>query len=72
MFQQRLHYFFTSVAAGAPTADVAAAGADAAAGATTGATGAAVSAAFWPQADNARVSRAATSAIRFILVSLES
>jgi hypothetical protein len=68
-----LLYFFSSVAV-APTADVAA-GADAAgaAGAATGAApGAAVSAVFWPQADNARASKVATSAIRFILVSLDS
>jgi hypothetical protein len=70
LFEQRCLYFFSVSAAGAAT------GADAASGAATGAaTGAAVvsavSAVFWPQAVNARASRAATSAIRFILVSLE-
>jgi hypothetical protein len=68
-----LLYFFSSVAV-ASTADVAA-GADAAGaatGAATGAAGAVVSAVFWLQADNARASKVATSAIRFILVSLES
>jgi hypothetical protein len=76
LFDQQFPYFFSVSATGAVTG--AATGADAAAGAATGAAGAAgaagatVSAVFWPQAVNARASRAATSAIRFILVSLDS